>query len=476
MQNLKTFEDLLKPTNLDISRLDNLISVLMSSGADFSDIYIAKDYYESFHLEDGIIKNTSASSDFGAGLRACYLDKTGFAYTQDLSFSELKKASKFASKLHQYPSIKPVAIKHKINQQELYSTQFPDNNLKDKEKADLLKTLEKKCFALDERIKKVFATLALSYEKVLIVNSIGTLAEDIRPMVRLSVKVLLEDKNQFETGNASAGGRDSLSIFDDEKLSDLATSAVKQAQINLKAKECPAGKMAVVLANGWPGVLLHEAVGHGLEADFNRLGSSVFSKKMGEKVATSLCTIVDNGTLKNHRGSLNIDDEGNPTQNTVLIENGILKNYLFDRMNANLMKQKKSANGRRESYAHLPMPRMTNTYMLAGKSEPDEIIASLNEGIYAVNFSGGQVDITSGDFVFSANEAYYVKNGKIQYPVKGATLIGNGPEVIQKISMVANDLKIDKGTGTCGKNGQSVPVCVGQPTLRVDELTVGGTK
>ncbi|HMY62406.1 MAG TPA: metalloprotease TldD, partial [Nitrosomonas sp.] len=342
-------------------------------------------------------------------------------------------------------------------------------------KVQLLEKLERYARTLDNRIVQVLASLSGEYEVIMVIRSDGKLVADVRPLVRVSLQVIAEENGRREQGVAGGGGRFDYSYFTDEILSNYAQQAVHQAIINLSAKPAPAGTMTVVLGSGWPGILLHEAIGHGLEGDFNRKGSSAFSDRIGERVAADGVTVVDDGTLVNRRGSLTVDDEGNPAQNTVLIENGVLRGYLQDSLNARLMKQPLTGNGRRESFAHIPMPRMTNTYMLNGDRAPEEIIASVKQGLYAVNFGGGQVDITSGKFVFSAAEAYMIENGKITYPVKGATLIGNGPDVLTRVSMIGNDLSLDPGIGTCGKEGQSVPVGVGQPTMRIDGLTVGGT-
>jgi TldD protein len=357
----------------------------------------------------------------------------------------------------------------------LYLPQDPLGSLSDRDKVKLLEQLERYARALDSRVVQVMATLAGEYEVILVARSDGVLAADVRPLTRLSLQVIVEENGRREQGSAGGGGRFDYAYFSDDILREYAARAVHQAATNLSARPAPAGTMTVVLGPGWPGVLLHEAIGHGLEGDFNRKGSSAFSGRIGERVAAAGVTVVDDGTITRRRGSLNVDDEGNPTQRTVLIENGILKGYMQDTLNARLMGASPTGNGRRESYAHITMPRMTNTYMLNGDKNPQEVIASVKHGLYAVNFGGGQVDIVSGKFVFSAAEAYMIENGKVTYPVKGATLIGNGPDALTRVSMIGNDMSLDSGIGTCGKEGQSVPVGVGQPTLRVDGLTVGGT-
>jgi len=411
------------------------------------------------------------------GVRAISREKTGFAYSDDISMPALLSAAQ-ATRAIANQSSKSIQIAKRneaVKNTQLYLPEDPIASLKDADKVALLERLERYTRQIDQRITQVVASLSGEYEVVLVTRSDGLLAADVRPLVRLSLQVIAEEKGRREQGVAGGGGRFSYSYFTDEVLQDYAKKAVHQAVVNLDARPAPAGTMTVVLGSGWPGILLHEAIGHGLEGDFNRKGSSAFSGRVGERVAAPGVTVIDDGTIPKRRGSLNIDDEGNPTQCTVLIEDGILRGYLQDSLNARLMNLPVTGNGRRESFAHIPMPRMTNTCMLNGDKDPAEIIASVKHGLYAANFGGGQVDITSGKFVFSAAEAYMIEDGKITYPVKGATLIGNGPDVLTRVSMIGNDMMLDPGVGTCGKDGQSVPVGVGQPTLRIDGLTVGGT-
>jgi TldD protein len=469
--------DLLDPGELNDSHLQNILHHLAGKNIDYADLYFQSTYSESWSLENGIIKNGSFDIDRGVGVRAISGEKTGFAYADDIIMPALLQAAEAARSIVKQGDEQTVQAFHKQKGHELYQPINPLHSLTEKDKVDLLQRVEAYIRAKDARIAQVNVSLAGEYETVLVMGSDGHLAADVRPLVRFNISLVIEDKGRRETGYAGGGGRyDYRELFKNDTAFRHADEALRQALVNLEAVDAPAGAMTVVLGPGWPGVLLHEAVGHGLEGDFNRKGISAYSDRMGERVASALCTIVDDGTLPNRRGSLNIDDEGTPTQNNVLIENGILRNYMMDKRNARLMGVESTGNGRRESYAHLTIPRMTNTYMLPGKSTPEEIIASVDKGLYAVNFGGGQVDITSGKFVFSASEAYLIENGKIGAPVKGATLIGNGPDALMKVSMVGNDLQLDHGVGVCGKDGQSVPVGVGQPTLRVDELTVGGTK
>ncbi|MBD3609058.1 MAG: metalloprotease TldD, partial [Gammaproteobacteria bacterium] len=412
----------------------------------------------------------------GVGIRAISGEKTGFAYSDDIILPALHEAAQSARAIARSGQQGQMRAWQRKPGHELYLPIDPLESASEDDKVALLKEIDTLARAEDPRVSQVFVNLSAVHDIVLVAASDGTLSADVRPLVRLNVSVLVEQNGRRERGSAGGGGRFGYEYFTQgDHAAAYAREAVRQGLVNLEAVDAPAGNMQVVLGPGWPGVLLHEAVGHGLEGDFNRKGSSAFSGRVGEKVASELCTVVDDGTMDRRRGSLNVDDEGTPTQQTVLIENGILKGYMQDKLNAQLMGVEPTGNGRRESYAHLPMPRMTNTYMMPGQSEPDEIIASVKDGLYAVNFGGGQVDITSGKFVFSASEAYLIENGKVTRPVKGATLIGNGPEVMQQISMVGNDLKLDEGVGSCGKDGQSVPVGVGQPTLRIDRLTVGGT-
>jgi TldD protein len=469
---------LLEPTALGDRELERLMSQLMSNQVDYADIYFQYSRHESWSLEEGKVKSGSHNIDQGVGIRAISGEKTGFAYSDDLVLPALEQAATTAKAIASSGSNKqiPVAMKDR-NTEVLYPPIDPVTTLADRAKIDLLERVEAEARKQDTRVSQVMAGLSSVQDIVLIAASDGTLAADIRPLVRLNITVIVDDNGSREQGTAGGGGRFGLTVFTDtDQALQYARDAVQQALIKLEAKAPPAGMMPVVLGHGWPGILLHEAIGHGLEGDFNRKGTSAFSGRIGERVASSLCTVVDDATIAERRGSLTIDDEGTAGQNTVLIENGILKGYMQDKMNARLMGMAATGNGRRESYSHLPMPRMTNTYMLAGESDPEEIIASVEKGLYAVNFGGGQVDITSGKFVFTSSEAYMIENGKISYPVKGATLIGSGPEVLTQVSMVGNDLELDHGVGVCGKDGQSVPVGVGQPTLKIDELTVGGTE
>lgn len=468
--------DLLEPAGITDIQLQNVLSKVLGQSIDNADLYFQSSYSESWALEDGIIKGGSYHIDRGVGVRAMSGEKTGFAYSDDILMPALEQAAHAARSISKQGGEQAIKSYQWSQGHELYLPINPLDTINEDEKVALLQKIDVFTRKLDPRVIQVNVSLAAEYETVLVMASDGHLAADVRPLVRLNVSVIVEQNGRREQGYAGGGGRFGYSyFFENDRAMEYAREAVRQALVNLEAIEAPAGMMPVVLGPGWPGVLLHEAVGHGLEGDFNRKGTSVFSGRVGEQVASPLCTVVDDGTLPNRRGSLNMDDEGTPTQCTVLIENGILKNYIQDKRNARLMGMQSTGNGRRESYAHVPMPRMTNTYMLAGKSDPQEIIGSVRKGIYAVNFGGGQVDITSGKFVFSASEAYLIENGKITAPVKGATLIGNGLEVLNKVSMVGNDLQLDSGIGICGKDGQSVPVGVGQPTLLIDMLTVGGT-
>lgn len=468
---------LLTPFQLDTYRLDQVFGEILTHRIDYADLYFQHGRNESWVLEEGIVKSGSFNIDQGVGVRALSGEKTAFAYSDDISFSALLSAAKATRAIaNQGDSTSTQLIAHcKDHHPLLYLPHDPIASISDNNKVKLLEKLERYARSLDNRIIQVIASLSGEYEVILVIRSDGKLVADVRPLVRVSLQVIAEENGRREQGVSGGGGRFDYGYFTDEILNNYAQQAVHQATINLKAKPAPAGTMTVVLGSGWPGILLHEAIGHGLEGDFNRKGSSAFSGRIGERVAAEGVTVVDDGTLANRRGSLSVDDEGNPAQHTVLIENGVLRGYLQDSLNARLMKQPLTGNGRRESFAHIPMPRMTNTYMLNGQSDPEEIIASVKQGLYAANFGGGQVDITSGKFVFSAAEAYMIENGKITYPIKGATLIGNGPDVLTRVSMIGNDLSLDPGIGTCGKEGQSVPVGVGQPTLRIDGLTVGGT-
>ena len=469
-------EALLSPYGLGDNDLQTVLDQLMGHSIDNADLYFQISRHESWMLEDGIVREGHHGIEQGVGVRAISGEKTGFAYSDEIMLPALTEAADAARAIAQSGRQGKVQAWQQPVSQRLYLPVDPLNSLDADEKISLLRELDAEARRQDPRVKQVVVSLAGSHEVVLVAASDGTLAADVRPLVRMNVSVIAEQDERREQGTAGGGGRIDYGYFQqqDRGLS-YAREAVRQALLNLEAVPAPAGPMPVVLGPGWPGVLLHEAVGHGLEGDFNRKGSSAFSGRIGEQVASPLCTIVDDGTLPDRRGSLNMDDEGTPTGQTVLIENGILKGYMQDKLNASLMGQASTGNGRRESYAHLPMPRMTNTYMMAGEHDPEEIIASVDKGLYAVNFGGGQVDITSGKFVFSACEAYLIENGKVTRPVKGATLIGNGPEVMTQVSMVGNDLALDRGVGVCGKEGQSVPVGVGQPTLKIDNITVGGT-
>jgi len=469
---------LLSPYDIDAARLQQVFGQILTHDIDYADLYFQYSRSEGWMLEEGIVKSGSFNIEQGVGVRAISGEKTGFAYSDDISMPALESAAQATRAIANQGGTNSIQVakRNALHQESpLYLPADPIASLKDIEKVVLLEKLERYARQLDQRVIQVVASLAGEYEVVLVTRSDGLLAADVRPLVRLSLQVIAEENGRREQGVAGGGGRFDYAYFSDEILQDYAEKAVHQAIVNLDARPAPAGTMTVVLGNGWPGILLHEAIGHGLEGDFNRKGSSAFSGRVGERVAAPGVTVVDDGTIPQRRGSLNIDDEGNPTQCTVLIEDGILKGYLQDSLNARLMNLPVTGNGRRESFAHIPMPRMTNTYMLNGDKEPDEIIASVKHGLYAANFGGGQVDITSGKFVFSAAEAYMIEDGKITYPVKGATLIGNGPDVLTRVSMIGNDMSLDPGVGTCGKDGQSVPVGVGQPTLRIDGLTVGGT-
>jgi TldD protein len=469
-------EAILSPAGLAENDLDRMLGELMGSGIDAADIYFQSSRLESWVLEDGIIKEGSHNIEQGAGIRAISGEKTGFAYSDELQLPALIEAARAARSISRSGSGGQIQVRGLPLQNSLYAPINPLPSLSEAEKVELLRRVDAEARRQDPRIQQVIVSLVGAQDIVLVAATDGTLSADVRPLIRLNVHVIAEQNGRREQGSSGGGARASFSyLIEQERALGYAREAVRQALVNLEAVAAPAGSMPVVLGPGWPGVLLHEAVGHGLEGDFNRKGTSAFSGRIGEQVASALCTVVDDGTLPGRRGSLNVDDEGTPSQNTVLIEAGILKGYMQDKHNARLMKVASTGNGRRESYAHLPMPRMTNTYMLPGEHAPEEIIASVDKGLYAVNFGGGQVDITSGRFVFSASEAYLIENGKVTAPVKGATLIGNGPEAMTRISMVGNDLKLDAGVGVCGKEGQSVPVGVGQPTLKLDELTVGGT-
>lgn len=467
---------LLHPAGLNTQMLESVLHKLMGKHIDYADVYLQTAHHETWMLEDNLVKHGSFSIDSGVGLRAVSGEKTGFAYSDELQMPALEQAAQAARSIADHGGKQRIITHTSMMERQLYPQTNPLEKLTEQDKISLLHAINKEARQQDPRVTQVSASISGVYEVVLILSSDGTFVADVRPLVRLNVSVIVEGNGRREQGFAGGGGRKDYACFlaDDTALK-YAREAVRQGIVNLEAQDAPAGVFPVVLGSGWPGVLLHEAIGHGLEGDFNRRGTSAFTGKIGERVAAPGCTVVDDGTLAERRGSLNMDDEGTPTQCTVLIENGILKGYLQDKHNARLMGTQSTGNGRRESYACLPMPRMTNTYMLPGSYDPQEIIASVDKGIYAVNFAGGQVDITSGKFVFTTSEAYMIENGKVTYPVRGATLIGNGPDVLTRVSMVGNDLELDSGIGVCGKDGQSVPVGVGQPTLRVDALTVGGT-
>jgi TldD protein len=468
-------QSLLAPHALETRHLEQMFSKMLANKVDYADLYFQYSRAESWSLEEGIVKSGSFGIDQGVGVRAVSGEKTAFAYSDDISLAALESATLATRAIARQGGTQTVPLLRSNSNKHFYLPHDPIASLKDEDKVAMLERLERYARALDPRVTQVIAGLAGEYDVVLVARSDGLMNADIRPLVRLSVQVIVESNGKREQGSSGGGGRFDYAYFTDEVLYDYAAKAVHQAVINLDAKPAPAGNMTVVLGSGWPGILLHEAVGHGLEGDFNRKGSSTFSGRIGERVAAEGVTVVDDGTIANRRGSLQMDDEGNPTQRTVLIEDGILMGYLQDTLNARLMGVPITGNARRESFAHLPMPRMTNTYMLNGDKDPQDIIASVKHGLYAANFGGGQVDITSGKFVFSTAEAYMIEDGKITYPVKGATLIGNGPEALTRISMIGNDMALDPGVGVCGKEGQSVPVGVGQPTVRIDGLTVGGT-
>jgi len=454
----------------------NLLSSLSGTGSDYSDLYFQHSVAESWVLDEGIVKDGSYNISHGVGARCVSGDKTGFSYSDDLNLKAIQGAVDFAKGIsNSKPQASPKILK-RTSYPSKYAAISPLDSLTSEQKVDLLREINSLA-RKEAKVVQVNASLSGAYTEVLIASSDGVYEIDCRPMVRVSVSVIVEHDGRVEQASSGGGGRYDYSYFAENSLAEVYTKeAIRMALVALDSNDAPAGKMPVILGSGWPGVLLHEAIGHGLEGDFNRKGSSVFSGKIGQKIASEKCTIVDNGTIQNRRGSLTIDDEGTPTQETTLIEKGLLKGYMMDKMNGRLMNKPSTGNGRRESYAHIPMPRMTNTYMLNGIDKFDDMVMSVEDGIYAKNFDGGQVDITSGKFVFSANEAYLIKNGKITTPIKGATLIGAGDEVLHQISMVGNDLQLDPGIGVCGKDGQSVPVGVGQPSLKVDMLTVGGTQ
>ena len=466
---------LLAPGGLAAADLDRVFAQLMGPSIDAADLYFQHSRSESWILEEGIVKDGNHSIEQGVGVRAIAGEKTGFAYSDEIVLPQLLEASRAARAIAQdgNGAGKPLAL-HGARQ--LYPAIDPVESLPNPDKIALLREVDAYARSRDPRVKQVIVSIAAVMDTILVAASDGTLAADVRPLVRLSVQVIAEQNGRREQGHAGGGGRYGYrELMENGRALAFADEAVRQALVNLDAVDAPAGSMTVVLGPGWPGVLLHEAIGHGLEGDFNRKGSSAFAGRIGQRVAAPGVTVVDDGTLPGRRGSLSIDDEGTPTECTTLIEDGILKGYMQDKLNARLMGMQPTGNGRRESFAQLPMPRMTNTYMLAGQHDPQEIIRSVKRGLYAVNFGGGQVDITSGKFTFSASEAYLIEDGKVTVPVKGATLIGSGPDVLTRVSMIGNDLALDEGVGVCGKDGQSVPVGVGQPTLRVDGMTVGGT-
>ncbi len=469
---------LLTPYNLTDASLESVFAEIMTHDADYADLYFQYARSEGWSLEEGRVKSGSFNIDQGVGVRVVSGEKTAFAYSDDIGMASLKDAAHATRSIARAGSNASAGKVNKTFEKtghNLYQPLDPVSGFSDAEKVRILERVEKMARAIDPRVKEVMARLSGEYEVVLVARHDGVIAADVRPLVHIGLTVIAEQNGRREQGHTGGGGRYDYAYFTDEVLETIAKHGVREALINLDAKPSPAGAMTVVLGAGWPGILLHEAVGHSLEGDFNRKGSSVFAGKIGEQIAAKGVTVIDDGTLPDRRGSLNMDDEGNVTQKNVLIEDGILKGYMQDTMNARLMNTAVTGNARRESYAHIPMPRMTNTYMLNGDKSAEEIIASVKHGLYAANFGGGQVDTTSGKFVFSASEAYVIENGKISYPVVGATLIGNGIESLKQVSMIGNDMKLDSGVGVCGKEGQSVPVGVGQPTLRIEGLTVGGT-
>jgi len=466
---------IINKSDLSHQKIIKYLDDIKNNSVDYADIYFQYSKNEFWSLEDGVVKNGSYSIDQGVGVRSISGEKTAFTYSDDISNSALKSAVNAINSMVRQGKKAIYQLPKDNTPSQKYINEDPTQSIENNEKIIILEKIDKLAKTLSPLVSKVSASLASSYDIILIQNHFGHLVEDVRPLVRLSVSVIVESKGKREQGSSGGGGRYNLNYFDDEILSKYTKEAVDSALINLEADASPAGSMTVVLGSGWPGILLHEAIGHGLEGDFNRKGTSAFSNKMGQQVAAKGIHIVDDGTIDDRRGSLNVDDEGNATKNTTLIEDGKLVGYIQDAQNAKLMNMEVTGNGRRESYAHLPMPRMTNTYMLNGNHTKEEIIKSVKNGLYANNFGGGQVDITSGKFVFSASEAYLIKDGRISHPVKGATIIGNGPDILKQVSMVGNDLSLDSGVGTCGKDGQSVPVGVGQPTLKIDNIVVGGT-
>ena len=468
---------LLGDRGLEPGDLQKTLDKLLSHEVDFADLYFESSRQQSWLLEDGIVKEGAYNIEQGVGVRAISKEKTGFAYSDEILLPALTTAATAARSIAHSGGNNRVQVWKKSKQRNLYQVSDPLSAISTKQTVELLKSMDQKARQKDPRVKQVMISLAGRHSTILVAASDGTFATDIRPLVRLNINVIVEENGRFENGGSGGGGRFGYDYFLDQKITDsYIDEAVQQALTNIQAIASPAGSMTVVLGSGWPGILLHEAIGHGLEGDFNRKKTSAFCGRIGQRVAAQEITIVDDGTISNRRGSLNIDDEGTATESTTLIENGILKGYMHDKHNARLMGTQSTGNGRRESYAHLPMPRMTNTYMLAGQEAAEDIIKSVDKGIYATQFGGGQVDITSGKFVFSASQAYLIEKGKITHPIKGATLIGNGPDVLTRVSRVGNDMALDSGIGTCGKDGQSVPVGVGQPTIRIEDLTVGGTQ
>ncbi|MGB6565323.1 MAG: metalloprotease TldD [Candidatus Binataceae bacterium] len=478
--------ELIQPDKFFLSRfgmtegaLERTLGAALERKADYADIYFEYRSAEGLSLEDSIVNRTSKSLSHGVGVRVCAEDRTGYAYSDEVTVDRMRLAAEAARAIAHSGGDAPAAVQvgRPVARHELYELESTPLEVPLEERARLLNEVDRVAREFDPRVKSVMASFAAERKIVMVVNSEGRIAADVQPLCRLNVMVIAEDDKGRQSGSSGGGGRVEWSFFfEGDRWREHALAAARQAIVNLDAVDAPAGEMMVVLGPGWPGILLHEAIGHGLEGDFNRKRTSAFSGRIGERVASEFCTVVDDGTIPNRRGSLNIDDEGTPTSRTVLIEKGILRGYLQDRLNARLMKMEPTGNGRRESFAHSPMPRMTNTFMLPGESTPEEIISSVRNGLYAVNFGGGQVDITNGKFVFSASEAYLIEDGKVTRPVKGATLIGNGPDVLTRVTMVGNDLELDAGVGTCGKDGQSVPVGVGLPTIRIDGITVGGTR
>ena len=470
-------QQLLAPVGLELNDIQKTLDQLSIRSIDQADLYFEYSRSESWVLEDGIVKEGSHSIDQGIGVRAISGEKTGFAYSDEILLPALTQAASTAQAIAGRGETRQLQAWRQTSTPALYTNLDPLDSITPERKIGLLKSIDKLARQHDPRVKQVIANLAAQYTTVLVAGIDGTFAADVRPLVRVNVSVIVEQDGRRESGSDGGGGRFGYEyFFDEDKYQEYVNEAVDQALTNLEAVSAPAGSMTVVLGPGWPGILLHEAIGHGLEGDFNRKQTSAFSNRIGERVAAYGVTVVDDGTLLNRRGSLTVDDEGTLTQCTTLIENGILRNYMQDKMNARLMGMQCTGNGRRESYANLPMPRMTNTYMLGGKYDPGEIIGSVEKGIYASHFGGGQVDITNGNFVFSASQAWLIEKGKLTNPIKGATLIGNGPDALTRVSMIGNDMQLDSGVGTCGKDGQSVPVGVGQPTIRIEDLTVGGTK